>query len=311
MRVVKDLVEPFTDKWHEVTADNLFTTDELAEELWAKKTLYTGTMRSNKRCIPPAFLNTKGREPNSAMTGFNGQKSLTSYFERKGKKPVLLLTTKKFEHSLETSGKPEVVKFYNHTKGGVDIGDQLTRNTTVQRRSRVWTKKIFFEMVDVACLNAYKMFTSLHPTWSAAKTGCRAEFLRMLSEELAVDHMKSRISEGHLPQELSTKIQAFINNLPVKCSTCMAIACNECIMCKRMYCKNHATEICFVICNPCKKLQSVPVQFVGKAERNQRCRKCSKRRVSFTLVKCCCCQEFVCGNCSVESENCVCLNCRE
>lgn len=311
MRVVKDLIQPFTNTWHEITADNLFTTVELAEDLWQMKTLYTGTMRANKPTIPPEFLNTKAREADTTIEAFNGRKMLTSYFEKKGKKPVIMLTTKIFEKSNNRKGKPDVIKFYNKTKGGVDIGDKSTRNTTVQRRSRVWTKKLFFEMADIACLNAYKLFTSLQPTWNASKTGRRAEFLKILSEELAIDHMKSRISVGHLPQDLSTNIQSFINDRPNPCSTCTAVACSGCIMCKKMYCEHHIAEKPLIMCTSCNKAQGVPVHFVQKSHRNQRCRKCSKRRVSFTLVKCCCCEEYVCSNCSIETKHLVCFTCQK
>lgn len=58
-RVVLDLVQPYLGCWREVTADNLFTSLELVEELWEHKTMYTGTVRSNKPWIPPEFLNVK------------------------------------------------------------------------------------------------------------------------------------------------------------------------------------------------------------------------------------------------------------
>lgn len=128
-------------EWREVTADNLFTSIDLVDYLWGQQTLYTGTMRANKPQIPYEFLNTTGKQPKTILQGYHGQKTLCSYFERKGKKPVNILTSKRFPPA-EVDQKPAVVEYYNKTKGGVDVGDQRTRATTVSRRSTRKEKSI-------------------------------------------------------------------------------------------------------------------------------------------------------------------------
>ncbi|KAL9698498.1 hypothetical protein quinque_001939 [Culex quinquefasciatus] len=157
MRVVKDLVAPYLNTGREVTADNLFSSVELAEYLYREQTAYTGTMRANKADIPPEFTAKQNRQPGSFLQGFNGSKSLTSFYERKGKKPVVLISTKRFGEP--TAGcKPPVVQYYNQTKGFVDAGDQQTRHTTVSRRSRQWPKKLLCEIIDMSTLNANIIF---------------------------------------------------------------------------------------------------------------------------------------------------------
>ena len=45
--VVMELIQPFSNKGFNITADNFFTSCELAEELGKKKTTLVGTLRTN------------------------------------------------------------------------------------------------------------------------------------------------------------------------------------------------------------------------------------------------------------------------
>lgn len=40
---------------------------------------------------------------------------------------------------------PEVLGFYNKTKGGVDVFDQLCKDYSVSRRTRWWTVAVFMD----------------------------------------------------------------------------------------------------------------------------------------------------------------------
>lgn len=50
--VVKDLMKPFKNRGHCVTADNFFTSFDLIVELFYIKTTFIGTIRRNKRELP-------------------------------------------------------------------------------------------------------------------------------------------------------------------------------------------------------------------------------------------------------------------
>lgn len=58
-RVVLDLVRGLKGK--NVTADNFFTSHSLGQELLRHNLTYVGTVRQNKRCIPPELKTTKNR----------------------------------------------------------------------------------------------------------------------------------------------------------------------------------------------------------------------------------------------------------
>lgn len=80
--------------------DNFFTSVPLAEKLHEKDLTIVGTLRKNKADVPP----------------------LMGYVQKKGKS-VVLLSTMHNDKAVDESNqkkKPDVIQFYNKTKGGVD-----------------------------------------------------------------------------------------------------------------------------------------------------------------------------------------------
>ena len=51
--------------------------------------------------------------------------------------------------------KPEVLTFYNITKGGFDTVDQLKATYSVARRSCRWSLTVFFASRNIAGINSY------------------------------------------------------------------------------------------------------------------------------------------------------------
>ena len=50
--------------------------------------------------------------------------------------------------------KPAIIKFYDFTKGGTDIVDQIMGKHTVKLMSSKWTIAAFSYIIDAACVNA-------------------------------------------------------------------------------------------------------------------------------------------------------------
>ncbi|XP_039436001.1 piggyBac transposable element-derived protein 4-like [Culex pipiens pallens] len=211
-RVVTDLVGPFTGSWREVTSDNFFTSSSLAEDLWNKETVFTGTVRANKAFIPPNFLVKKDREA-SFMRGYNNQSVLVSNLESTKKKPVVILTTNtNVEGEPESSGvKPPVVLHYNHTKGAVDTGDYITRHHSLARKTRCWTKKIIMEMISICTLNSSVLFSVKYSWFSKRSASWRGEYLELLANELVKDHINDRLQDSaRLPKTLKSGMERFL-----------------------------------------------------------------------------------------------------
>ena len=100
--------------------------------------------------------------------------------------------------------KPEVILFYNSTKGGVDTMDQMLRCYSIKRMTQRWPMVIFYNMVDVSAMNAFIVWTSIHPSTSANKGNERRKFLITLGKEL-LNQPQSSVEETSSGVELQWK----------------------------------------------------------------------------------------------------------
>ncbi|GBP41623.1 PiggyBac transposable element-derived protein 4 [Eumeta japonica] len=123
---VKTLTENLWGSNRNVTMDNWFTSVPLALELLQApyKCTIVGTLRANKREIPPELLQIKERPIGSSVFCYDRQCTLVSY-KPKNNKNVLLLSTTHSNGTIAASGKPEIIELYNSTKGAVDTFDQM------------------------------------------------------------------------------------------------------------------------------------------------------------------------------------------
>ena len=88
--------------------------------------------------------------------------------------------------------KPETVNFYNSTKFGVDVVDQMGRKDTVNAASRRWPVQFFYNILNLAVINVnilYKLAT-------VSKISRRRYLLR-LSEELGSTFLKEGKANSH------------------------------------------------------------------------------------------------------------------
>ena len=59
---------------------------------------------------------------------------------------------------------PDVIKLYNRNMGGVDLIDQRTAAYRLDQKSSIqFYLRIFFDLMDVACANAFVVYNMLHP----------------------------------------------------------------------------------------------------------------------------------------------------
>ncbi|KAJ8709358.1 hypothetical protein PYW07_009184 [Mythimna separata] len=105
--------------------------DELVDELSSRKLTYVGMLKKNKREIPIEFLPKKDREVNSTLFGFTSTKTLCSYVPKKNRAVMLVSSMHHSDQIDEKTNKPEIIMYYNLTKGGVDEADKNARFTPV------------------------------------------------------------------------------------------------------------------------------------------------------------------------------------
>lgn len=197
-RVVLSLVAEIEKSGRNITTDNFFTSLALARKLLTKKLTLVGTVRKNRAELPPAFVQSKSRVPASTIFGFQQDSMILSYCPKKGKL-VTLLSTMHSSPGIDTSSekkKPEVILYYNSTKGGVDTMDKMLRCYSVKRMTRRWPMIIFYNMIDVSAMNAFIVWTSIHFPSSIRKSTERRKFLITLGKELVNESEISHAAEG-------------------------------------------------------------------------------------------------------------------
>ena len=59
--------------------------------------------------------------------------------------------------------RPEIIKFYNKPKTGVNLVSQMVGTYTCRRQTRRWPLKLFFNLLNVAALNAYTIYRQVRP----------------------------------------------------------------------------------------------------------------------------------------------------
>lgn len=202
--VVLRLAKPIQGSNRNITGDNWFTSIELVNELSKMNLTYVGTI--NKRELPPAFINSKGRGVSSCVHGFSGKLTLVSFVPKKGKVVNLIST---MHHSQETdpsTGKPVIIMDYNQTKGGVDALDEKCHNYSTGRRTRRWPMAIFYALLDIAGVNAYVLFNGNSQTHEMD----RRNFLVQLGKELVDEHMRRRLQAPKLRKDVKESIQTIL-----------------------------------------------------------------------------------------------------
>ncbi|KAK7881439.1 hypothetical protein WMY93_029848 [Mugilogobius chulae] len=234
--VVLKLVEPFMDKGRNVTVDNFFTSLSLANSLLRRNTSLVGTMNAARRELPPSAH--QRAELFSSKVLKHGRTTLTIY-QGKAKKNVCILSSLHQTVAVESDRKkkPETVCFYNKSKCGVDTLDQMARKYTVKGATRRWPLAVFYNILDLAAINAWVLFQQCTGTNIS-----RRAFILELAKELRRDVLRAKASSNapelqllpH-PQVPGNRRQCQINRYCKKnrtttiCCGCQKPVCGKCV----------------------------------------------------------------------------------
>ena len=170
-QIVLSLTELLTGSGRNITVDNFFTSLSLARKLHEREMTLVGTMRANRRELPAAFTSHRGRDLYSSMqaTNISGRCTtlLVSYVAKRNRAVNLLSTThRKAVADNGPKHKPDVVAFYNGTKGGVDAADERVGTYSVKFKCRRWHVIFFCNILDLSALNAFVTQALFDPAWN-------------------------------------------------------------------------------------------------------------------------------------------------
>lgn len=254
--VVERLIQPVSGSHRNVTFDNWFTGYDLMLHLLKEHRLTSvGTVRKNKKQIPESFTRT-GKQPNTSFFGFQKDITLVSYAPKKNK-VVLVMSTMHHDNAIDESTgdkrKPEIITFYNSTKAGVDVVDELSASYNVSRNSKRWPMTLFYGVLNMAAVNALIIYRANNNS-----TMKRTEFIRNLGLSMIYEHLQQRKSKKNIPRYIRQRIEkqlgepsAYEANVPgryVRCQDCPNKKDRKtkhfCTACAKPICMEHANFFC-------------------------------------------------------------------
>ena len=248
--IVLHLLEPFYGSGRNVVCDNFFTSVDLAEDLLQRKITLVGTMRSNKREIPPYLRPKKNSQINSSLFVFHEKQMMLRYLPRKNK-PVYMLcsSTTNVNTATEPPHKPDIIVYYNAVKCGVDTIARLLASVSVKRITRRWPLVVFFNMIDISFINAFCIYKNVLKSPNLV----RRDFLKMMAEQLA-GPLVSRKHQNVTPMNpLNVSRNLSTNNTYSRCRYCVrkrdrktTVRCDNC---SSPCCKIHSKCICTLCLN--------------------------------------------------------------
>jgi len=263
-RVVKDLASYIYESGRNITMDNFFTDAELAEYLLMRNLTTVGTLRKNKACIPDELLAAR-REVHSSIFVFSGDITLTSYVPKLNKS-VVLLSTMHHDDTVDASrdNKPDMILFYNATKGGVDSLDKMCRQYSCKRSTRRWPLSLFFSIIDIIMHNSSVIWFAHHPDWmnnasDRHPSSRRRVFLQEAGIAMCWPWILSRRADQRIAQQESMKRCFLALGIPLdpkaapdsekqrgRCISCPRKkeqkVTNRCRQCKQFVCGKHALK---------------------------------------------------------------------
>ena len=92
--------------------------------------------------------------------------------------------------------KPDIILYYNMTKGGVDLLDQKLKYYHSGRRTSRWPLALFINFMDICAHNAFVLWTELNPDWNRRSTDRRRLFLLELGKALTLPLIRQRDING-------------------------------------------------------------------------------------------------------------------
>ncbi|CAG4917457.1 unnamed protein product [Colias eurytheme] len=190
-----------------VTGDNWFSSIELVDKLKQNGLTYVGTVRKNKRELPPEFLPNRTRPVGSTLFGFTNDKTLASYVPKKNQSVVMISSMHHDKTIDENSGKPEIIEFYNSTKAGVDALDQKCANYSDSSRTQRWPCVVFSAILNISMVNGYRLWKASNPE----KRLKRNNYIKNIGMKLIEPFVRQRQREyANFPVDLKTRIDNFL-----------------------------------------------------------------------------------------------------
>ena len=258
-RVVKDLMAPILDKGHRLFCDSFFSSPALFKELLENETYGCGTVKANRKGLPPNLQLLKPKTQGESIVQQKGDMQVITW---RDKKVLNILSTidgeptnvnrKQKDGSIVQVPCPHAVMAYNQHMNGVDHADQLRATYSTARKSLKWWKYIFYFLFDICIVNAFILMKESVNHKLTSKTGrekclTQKDFREKLAHQL-LDRFNTKRKRGSDIAETLTPVQHWPVIMPTK---------KTCKMCQKLKIRSERVtgcEQCKVnLCIPCFK----------------------------------------------------------
>ncbi|XP_036834956.1 piggyBac transposable element-derived protein 4-like [Oncorhynchus mykiss] len=282
MRVVLDLTTGLSGR--NVTCDNFFTSYDLGQRLLERNLTMVGTVRKNKAELPPALLQSRGRQVLSSRFAFTPTATLVSYLAKRNKNVLLLSTLHTEGHvSDRRDRKPALILDYNCNKGGVDNLDKVVGTYSCRRMTARWPLVVFHNILDVSSYNAFVIWREIKPDWMPGKRNKRRVFLEQLGKALVKPLIQRR---QHLPRTEAASALVKVLQSATAAEAAAAAAAAEAPRDQQRQ-------------GPAADTAAAPlVAPATGASKRKRCQLCPPKKDSKTHTVCCRCKKYICKGCS-------------
>ena len=212
------LLTPLFNKGYHVTCDNFFTSISLARKLLTKKCTLVGTVRRNRRELPPEILRKQDLHETTVLKT-DDRMTLTSY-QCKASRSVFILSSLHDDVSVQQNEnqkkKPETVIFYNHNKVAIDVVDQMIRKYSTRSACRRWPLHVLFNILDIALSNSWIIYKCAIPRLVAGSSSRKwakswLDTFRWWILQLPMKTMdRTTERDEHAQQDCATRIERLI-----------------------------------------------------------------------------------------------------
>jgi hypothetical protein len=158
---------------------------------------------------------------------------------------------------------------YNQTKFGVDTVDQCISMYTIRRVTKRWPMIVFFNLIDIASINAMTLWLCQNPDWHSRKNYIRRLFLENLERSLTNPHNERRSQQVRLTLKIKLSLQSLgfevkpkilenqvrINESSKRRRRCYICPTHPgrksqqvCDICKNNVCRSHSSSFTTIIC---------------------------------------------------------------
>lgn len=255
------LMAPFLNTNRNLTGDNWFTSSTLADRLLRANTTYVGTIRRNRRDVPPVARSVVNRQRGDTKVYVSGTQLLCSYWD-KGTQPVLLLDTFAPRCEIPPVGeKSSTVMFYNKTKCAVDDMDKKVRMYSTKRKCCRWPYSFIMNLIDVASVNATIIRQKVVNVPEHQRKNLHRQTLSAAGYQMVNSLIDRRLAAGRLHRRVFMAMQ-LLGKIPpaqahgelvvlprkTRCLMCPRgqdrKTLHACSACRRAMCNDHRSSKC-------------------------------------------------------------------